>query len=285
MGSKAPKPNNVFDKGKGKRLSAEELATMQAMPDDELCVYNVCPNACTEISVAEKGTGGWISFNVIGAEAGEIPPLPNFKPEWGIHFEGGATLHSITVSAISEIGAAAVAGMIKGEKSDDTDTTLVNASVGMFKRNFAKLVELWGAIISRAGPLLLGVPPEVTWAIAMTSERLQFNPGDIALHEGARDDCDDVLIVDDGYVNVEKSVGKATYASVKNVRIGRLGPGAIIGDACLIGAGVPRGATIRAETQVEVLRIPAQAFQDIMWRFPGLVEAFGTRLRKAASAV
>jgi len=60
--------------------------------------------------------------------------------------------------------------------------------------------------------------------------------------------------------------------------VARVGPGAVIGDVCLMGVNIPRAANLTAETQVEAIRIPACGVLFVLSRFPGISSQMVQRL-------
>ena len=63
--------------------------------------------------------------------------------------------------------------------------------------------------------------------------------------------------------------------------IGRLGATAMVGDVALLGAAIPRAATVRALNATEVLRLPAQGLQEVLRSFPGCLQGITGRLKEA----
>eukprot|EP00913_Durusdinium_trenchii_P032332 g30273.t1 len=80
---------------------------------------------------------------------------------------------------------------------------------------------------------------------------------------------------------VEKTVANGDRPS--SVEIGKLGATAIIGDIALIGAALPRPASVRAGNVTEILRIPATALAEVLRRFPGCLQGITARLKEAGN--
>jgi CRP-like cAMP-binding protein len=106
--------------------------------------------------------------------------------------------------------------------------------------------------------LLRHLPPETIEDVLTRVDRRKLKEGEILFHAGAPGDA--LYIVAQGNVLVlqpAKSSGEAEVA------IAKLGPGAAFGEMALL-SGAPRTATIRAETETDLLRIDKQEFDRMV---------------------
>ncbi|HEY7459667.1 MAG TPA: cyclic nucleotide-binding domain-containing protein [Xanthobacteraceae bacterium] len=106
--------------------------------------------------------------------------------------------------------------------------------------------------------LLRHLPPEAIEDVLTRVDRRKLKEGEILFHAGAPGDA--LYIVAQGNVLVlqpAKSSGEAEVA------IAKLGPGAAFGEMALL-SGAPRTATIRAETETDLLRIDKQEFDRMV---------------------
>ncbi|CAK9038855.1 Uncharacterized protein SCF082_LOCUS22799 [Durusdinium trenchii] len=134
-------------------------------------------------------------------------------------------------------------------------------------------------MITRCCGAFPGMPPEVVWAIAEHAEQCEVPAGEVFIKEG--DDDEDLVLIEEGVAIVEKTVANGDRPS--SVEIGKLGATAIIGDIALIGAALPRPASVRAGNVTEILRIPATALAEVLRRFPGCLQGITARLKEAGN--
>ena len=92
-----------------------------------------------------------------------------------------------------------------------------------------------------------------------------------------------VLIVN-GVASVLKKV-RVEKGVVEQQTVGRLRGGAIIGDLSLIGAQVPRAATVRAKTDVEAIVVPGRSVLQVLSAFPTLLNPATDRLVDTAECI
>ncbi|MEI4471239.1 cyclic nucleotide-binding domain-containing protein [Frigidibacter sp. MR17.24] len=110
--------------------------------------------------------------------------------------------------------------------------------------------------------------------LAFASERCHYAPGEVLVHEG--DESDGALILMSGTVEVQKScfgITKKMTGSDSGV--------AIIGQSSML-SGKKCGATVTAETEVEVMRINRECFVKLMASCPkcsvGIMHSLGRQL-------
>jgi signal transduction histidine kinase len=101
----------------------------------------------------------------------------------------------------------------------------------------------------RAAPLFAALSEKDLERLAETVDRQRLVPGDLLLREGDRGDA--MYVVVTGELEVTKQ------AEGVELPLARVGPGAIQGEIAAIG-GHERAASVRALTDVEVLRIPRE---------------------------
>jgi signal transduction histidine kinase len=102
----------------------------------------------------------------------------------------------------------------------------------------------------RSTPLFAELPEADLQRLAEMAEPLNLAPGELLLREG--DPGDAMYCVVSGELDVTKLSGG------NEIQLARVGPGTIQGEMSAI-EGRPRSDSVRAITQVEVLRIPRQA--------------------------
>eukprot|EP00928_Gymnodinium_smaydae_P033849 TRINITY_DN24131_c0_g3_i1.p1 TRINITY_DN24131_c0_g3~~TRINITY_DN24131_c0_g3_i1.p1 ORF type:complete len:1441 (-),score=194.77 TRINITY_DN24131_c0_g3_i1:56-3880(-) len=156
-----------------------------------------------------------------------------------------------------------------------------------YAENAQELSDNWGVIVRRCSKhAFLGVPPDLTWAIAEASHRSVIKCGDTIVHEGdVGETSGDLLIMDEGSAVVEKMMCASASDSVQMSCVGRLAPGAIIGDCCIAGLPFPRSASVRATKDVELVTVPSRALQEVVSRFPMIMQRLKGRIKDAAQAV
>ena len=102
----------------------------------------------------------------------------------------------------------------------------------------------------RATPLFAQLPEADLRRLAEMAQPLTLGPGDLLLREG--DPGDAMYVVVSGELDVTKATGG------NEIQLARVGPGTIQGEMSAI-EGRPRSASVRAITQVDVLRVPRDA--------------------------
>ncbi len=115
------------------------------------------------------------------------------------------------------------------------------------------------AVLGRVG-VFQQVSPLLLHDVARLMQPLRLAAGQVAVTEG--DPADALYIIEDGTLSV--MTGSRPVA--------RLGPGEFFGEIALLTGG-PRTATVRAETDAALWRIPAPAFTGLLQAQPALAEA------------
>lgn len=90
--------------------------------------------------------------------------------------------------------------------------------------------------------------------------------------------ADWLITINSGKAEVEK----LSYNGEEAVPqlIGTLVEGAVLGDVCFLGGGVPRGATVRAQTAVDAIAVPPSVILEVLALYPGITGSFMGRLRE-----
>ena len=104
---------------------------------------------------------------------------------------------------------------------------------------------------------LKGLPETLISRIIETSETKSFNTGDSLMKQG--DDGDGMIVITRGSVKV----------SIGDLVVDIMGRGAVIGEMAVLG-GVPRTATVVADSTVTALWLSTQSMQQIMQDSPEL---------------
>jgi len=130
----------------------------------------------------------------------------------------------------------------------------------------------------RTAPLFAQLPEADLRRLAQMAEPLSLAPGELLLREG--DPGDAMYAVVSGELDVTKRSGG------NEIQLARVGAGTIQGEMSAI-EGRPRSASVRAITQVEVLRIPRQALLAVFALTPeaafSVLQVVLNRLRSTES--
>lgn len=255
-------PPSLFKFRRGAAPTPEEMAA--GPTNAQLCFFNLCPYAAR----ASSHRASVYPVTLVGADVGEFPT------QTGKHdclVDGGATVVALlSKKQVLDLGRTA-----KGEFNDK--------SLETFRGNCNQLYNTWKALMpSVTSAILPGAPAEVVLAIAEIAKLESFATGAAMVTEGTcGEEADSIIIISEGVAMVEKRT--ATVAGIVRVEtIGRLRQGALIGAMSLIGASVPRGATVRAKTDVEALSIEAPGLLHVLARFPGVLEGCRQSLLEVA---
>ncbi|HEX6140998.1 MAG TPA: ATP-binding protein [Candidatus Limnocylindria bacterium] len=132
----------------------------------------------------------------------------------------------------------------------------------------------------RAAPLFNALSDEHLERLAATVERQYLKPGELLLREGEVGDA--MFVIVSGELEVTKRAGNA------ELPLARVGPGAIQGEIAAI-EGRERAASVRALTDVEVLRVPREGLLELLAAGPepalALLRTVLERLRALESFV
>jgi len=110
-------------------------------------------------------------------------------------------------------------------------------------------------------PIFRGIDPAKLRLLAFISERIQFQPGENLCVQGEQGDAAFVILDGDADVIVHTDAGDKTVASFsKNDIFGEI---AVLCD-------VPRTATVRAASDMNVLTVSKENFLKLMQEFPDM---------------
>lgn len=108
-------------------------------------------------------------------------------------------------------------------------------------------------------PLLSGIAEAKLKLLAFTSERLTYRCGDVLFRQGEDGDAAYVILQGRAVVLTETPNGQ--------VKVAELAENSVVGEISII-CNVARTATVRAESQLEVLRITKDKFTQLLSDFP-----------------
>ena len=130
----------------------------------------------------------------------------------------------------------------------------------------------------RTIPLFANIEPSKLKLLAFTSERLTFRKGQNLCTQGEMGDAAFIIIEGDAEVLVETG-GKSTS-------VAKVGKHAVVGEIAIL-CDVPRTATVRAESDVTVLRISKELFFRLVREFPqmglAIMRELAARLERTTS--
>lgn len=270
-------PFSLFAERRGGRHEMVGPAPGKVCFEDTMCFFSLCPNAVSKLGppgLAPK-MNGWLPLRIVGG------PAPNEEEEeeeessctggWRLQPGGGARLVALELALVEEVG------RCLGEEGERAKA--LRQALAIFREQSQVLSDRWRSMITRCCGAFPGMPPEVVWAIAEHAEQCEVPAGEVFIKEG--DDDEDLVLIEEGVAIVEKTVANGDRPS--SVEIGKLGATAIIGDIALIGAALPRPASVRAGNVTEILRIPATALAEVLRRFPGCLQGITARLKEAGN--
>ncbi|CAE7195742.1 SKOR [Symbiodinium natans] len=265
-------------------------------PDDvTMAFFNTCPYSC-RMSSDPPIVQGWLSLTVSGAAAGEQPAKAGAAlPGGGATVCGSGPLQKIQDMLDRKMGEAEVTLKMLGNFG--LNCLLADESP----------YELMSRFIMTVFP---GAPFEAVYMLAESGKRCQVPKGSNVVVEGETgEDADALVLIVNGVASVLKKVQEVDGTAEQQVRdyarflfqegpwlvfvffhnlaevVGRLRAGAIIGDVSLIGALVPRPATVRAKTDVEAVVLPGRAILNVLAVFPALLHPATDRLVDVAECI
>lgn len=111
----------------------------------------------------------------------------------------------------------------------------------------------------RRVPLFSGVDPTKLKLLAFTSDRVHYASGEILFRQGDSGDAAYVILTGRADILVETPGGQIKVAEVEN--------NSIVGEIAIL-CDVSRTATVRANTNLEALRISKEHFLKLLTDFP-----------------
>eukprot|EP00929_Paragymnodinium_shiwhaense_P112536 TRINITY_DN80794_c0_g1_i1.p1 TRINITY_DN80794_c0_g1~~TRINITY_DN80794_c0_g1_i1.p1 ORF type:complete len:1603 (+),score=440.27 TRINITY_DN80794_c0_g1_i1:181-4989(+) len=258
-------------------MSTEKLRA-QTQLDDGCNMYNLCPTAVTPQpgGKTQHKLSHWLSFRVHGGKPDQVPvDATDAEP-----FEdGGCWLLAISQEQLDLVE-------LEATFDESERGAKLRSSLNLFQRNCHELTDTWRLVLGRMDILASALPPEITWSLAEICERSDMEAGEIIIEEGDYGpQAEDLIFIDEGFALVEKFRGYDNHKAALSVEIGRLGPGAVIGDLSLMGANLPRPTTVRAKTMVEVLTLPSTSLLKMFAKFPGIITSFESKFKETAQAL
>ena len=132
--------------------------------------------------------------------------------------------------------------------------------------------------ILRRIPLFSGIDPAKLKLLAFASERMEYDKGQNLFRQGEVGDAAYVIVNGIADIIVETEDGEVPVAEFKD--------NAFIGEISIL-CDVPRTATVRAQTKLEVLKIKKEHFLGLIKDFPELgievMRELASRLSKTTS--
>jgi CRP-like cAMP-binding protein len=107
----------------------------------------------------------------------------------------------------------------------------------------------------RKSPLFQGLSDEELQKLMDMAEPLSLRAGDVLIKQGETGDS--AYVVLKGDFEVQKQTGQSL------IKIDVRNPGDVVGEMALLSRA-PRNATLIAKTDGEVLRIPQEAFEQLL---------------------
>lgn len=111
------------------------------------------------------------------------------------------------------------------------------------------------AEILKGLPYFADLPDDLLSRVCDASDQIRIEPGKAIIEEGS--DSEEMYVVIDGQLVVTKRSGG------KNVELGRIGPGEVVGEIALLDQA-PRTATVSAVVETDAIRVPVAAFEDLL---------------------
>ena len=118
----------------------------------------------------------------------------------------------------------------------------------------------------RSIPMLANMPASKLKLLAFASDRVSYSKGDVLFNQG--DDADAAYIVINGGADVLVSSGDNS----KQSKVAELGPNSFVGDMAIL-CDIPRTAAVRANSNLDTLRIKKEHMVDMMKESPTLAMA------------
>ena len=175
---------------------------------------------------------------------GELSPARPAPPAREVDVAPGAPLASVP---LAEVVAGARRELVAGRPSGVTVIPIAAVKTAVSDPEARRAVA--------TTPLFSGLPPRVLEDLIQRMGIADLAAGDVLFREGEPGTC--LYIVSEGEVAVETGAGE----------LARLGPGSFFGEVGLV-TDLPRSATIRAATAVEVLSIDRAVVREVVARHP-----------------
>lgn len=118
----------------------------------------------------------------------------------------------------------------------------------------------------RSIPMFASIPANKLKLLAFASDRVSYNKGDMLFCQG--DEADAAYVVISGGADVLVGIGEEVELS----KVAELGPNSFVGDMGII-SDIPRTASVRANDNLDTLRIRKDHMLDMMKDSPTLALA------------
>jgi len=115
----------------------------------------------------------------------------------------------------------------------------------------------------RSIPILANLPANKLKLLAFASDRVAYKENDVLFEQG--DSADSAYIVIDGEADVLVTFGEGQEAS----KVAALGPNSFVGDMAIL-CDIPRTATVKANSELEALRIRQEHLMELINESPAL---------------
>eukprot|EP00927_Polykrikos_kofoidii_P060077 TRINITY_DN55141_c0_g1_i1.p1 TRINITY_DN55141_c0_g1~~TRINITY_DN55141_c0_g1_i1.p1 ORF type:complete len:1693 (+),score=261.07 TRINITY_DN55141_c0_g1_i1:75-5081(+) len=232
-------------------------------------MHVLCPLAQTLLTRSNCGVNkaGWLRFTV---QALEDCTLATVRREVIQHVMDAVPLNDSQPSKLSSSSSAPLA--------------VASTALARYEAMRDNLISTWRTLLKCF--VIPGMPPEVAWSLAEASQKAHIEKGETMVIEADVEEASEaVIVIQRGEANVEKLNKVDSKGSAGASVIGKLRPGAITGDVCLVGVRIPRAATVRALTGVDVVKIPPGAVIGLLRKFPGVISSLKGRLRDITKQV
>lgn len=269
-------PLSIFNERQGRPNLTVGPRAGEACVEDSLCFFALCPQAVYKANPPANNPRlkDWLPLRVRARprDPGDLTGQDCEEVDDGDADEDdGVEVAVLSMKQVDQLG------LSLGDESGQAK--VIRKGLQVFRNTTRRLANIWRSLMSRAGSVFPGIPPEVMWNVAETVQRFEVDAGEVFVQEG--DPCQDLLLIEEGLAIVEKAVANGKIPST--VVVGELGPGAVIGDMGLIGSGLSRPCQVRAKSLCEVLCIPASGLLAVLRRFPGMLDGVTPRIREAGS--
>ncbi len=124
-------------------------------------------------------------------------------------------------------------------------------------------------------PLFRNLETSKCKLVAMSSDRLNYLPGDIVFSQG--DPSDSVYFMLDGRIRVTREHGG------REIELAELSGGAVLGETGVI-CGRPRSASISALEETTMLKTDANVFNELLHQVPEVAVALARELADRVDA-
>lgn len=251
------------------RLPDNNMIFNGNLTGDQLCFYNLCPSACVashrpSLKHLLSGEHDRLPLRLQGGAKGEAPMSKCDRADF---MSGGAVFVTIDMQLIYLVGS-------------DYPSDII-----AFEANLTNMQRRWQLVMKRCQSIFVAAPLEVLWTLAEVMEEKTLKAGtEVVCEMEPPPEAESVIILESGDCSIEKHTGVNPHES-KHTPIGKLHQGAIIGDWTLITLGLPRAASVIAETDVHILILPREKMRGIIRSFPGLTAGVGERLNEVANFI